>query len=211
MRIRIRILVRLESSKKWNSTSVLLNKLATSQEVSDLLVLEEIPLLLWFFFVRIRIRMNPDPIQIRIRKSEIQPQSCWTSLRRRRKSMTSLFSRSSRFFCGLFLSSWIRIRIRMNPDSKQWIQPQSCWTSLRRRRNSMTSLFSRSSRFFSLRISSRMEVFTKSGPIRIISSGRGGGGAASKLKTKKRPWWLKGTVSRDGIGLWGGTCMVSSK
>ncbi len=56
-------------SKQWNSTSVLLNKLATSQEVDDLLVLEEFPLLLWFFFVL----LNPDPIQIRIRNSEIQP------------------------------------------------------------------------------------------------------------------------------------------
>jgi hypothetical protein len=31
--------------------------------------------------------------------------------------MASLFSRSSRFFCGIFLSYWIRIR--MNPDPIQ--------------------------------------------------------------------------------------------
>ena len=31
--------------------------------------------------------------------------------------MTSLFSRSSRFFCRVFLSSWIRIRIRITVNS----------------------------------------------------------------------------------------------
>jgi hypothetical protein len=57
MRIRIRILVRLESPKKLNSTSVLLNKLPTSQEVDNLLVLEKFPLLLRVIF----ILLDPDP------------------------------------------------------------------------------------------------------------------------------------------------------
>jgi hypothetical protein len=39
-----------------------LNKLATSQEVIDLLFVEEFPLLLWVIFVL----LDPDPIQIRI-------------------------------------------------------------------------------------------------------------------------------------------------
>ncbi len=200
---RIRILVRLESPQQWNSTSVLLNKLPTSQEVNDLLVLKEFPLLLWVIFcppgsgsacIRIQSRSGFETVKFNLSLVEQASDvavSQWPPCSRGVPAS----------FVGYFCLSWIRIR--MNPDPirtrNSEILPQSCWTSFRRRRKSMTSLFSRSSRFFSLRISSRMEVFTNSGPIRIISSGRGGGGAASKLEKRPRSanfLYLKG-LSRE--------------
>ncbi len=120
MRIRIRILVRLESPKKseiqpqscWTSFRRRRKSMTLFSRSSRFFC--GLFLSSW-----IRIRMNTDPIQIRILKSEIQPQSCWTSFRRCRKSMTSLFSRSSHFFVGYFCppgsgsgSAWIRIQSR---------------------------------------------------------------------------------------------------
>ncbi len=182
-----------------NSTSDLLNKFPSSQEVNDLLVLADFPLLLWVIFVR--MRMNPDAIKIRIRNSEIQPQSCWTSFRRRRKSMISLISRSSRFFCGFFLSAWIRIRIRITVNS----------TSV------LLNKFPSSQEFNDLLVLEEFPLLLvenivedggvheqRSNPHHLV----GPRGWRRRVQARKAAALsylssFKGTVSRDGFGLWG--------